>query len=125
MLIWKLKSYLDAHDITAYRLAQTADLSATTVYALARGKHERISLEVLDKVLGSLEKLSGKPVTLDDVLERQPDPEPTDAETKAWLEADLDPDLEAYDWGADGLPEGEPVRYVEGQGWVVGETKRA
>lgn len=111
MLKWTLKTYLETHGITAYRLAQTTDVSTTTIYDLARGKHERISLEVLDKVLGSLEKLTGQPVTPNDVLERHPDPEPMDDETRAWHAADLAPELEPYDWG-DTDPEtaGEPLR---------------
>lgn len=27
--------------------------------------------------------------------------------------------LEPYDWGPDGIPEGKPIRYVLGQGFIV------
>ncbi len=27
--------------------------------------------------------------------------------------------LDPYDWGPDGIPEGKPIRYVPGQGFVV------
>lgn len=43
-----------------------------------------------------------------------------------WLEADLDPYLEPYDWGdQDPMASGESVRYVPGVGWVVGEEEEA
>jgi len=46
-----------------------------------------------------------------------------DAETQAWLEADLAGDLPPYEWGAAGMPAGKPVTYVPGQGLVVEEGK--
>lgn len=125
MIKWTLKSYLDANDLSAYKLVQAAKVSPTTVYALARGDHERVSLEVLDKVLAGLERLTGRPATLTDVLDREPDPEPAeemDAETRAWMDAELAPPLEPYEWG-DVDPEtiGESVRYDPKKGWLVGE----
>jgi hypothetical protein len=44
-----------------------------------------------------------------------------DAETQEWLDADLGAELPAYDWGAGGIPQGQPVRYVPGVGLVVEE----
>ena len=125
MIKWTLKNYLDNNDLSAYKLVQAAKVSPTTVYALARGDHERVSLEVLDKVLAGLERLTGKPATLTDVLEREPDPEPQeeiDAETRAWLEVDLAPPLEPYEWG-DVDPEtiGEPVQFDPKKGWSKSE----
>ncbi len=73
MIKWTLKNYLEANDLSAYRLVQTAKVSPTTVYALARGDHERVSLEVLDKVLAGLEQLTGKPAEIGDLLVREPD----------------------------------------------------
>lgn len=43
-----------------------------------------------------------------------------DEESRAWLEADLGGDLPPYDWGKEGPPKGEPVRYVPGVGLVIG-----
>lgn len=71
---WRLKSYLDEHDLTPYALVRTAGVSPTTIYGIAQGKHERISLEVLDKVLWGLERLTGNSVEISDVLEREPLP---------------------------------------------------
>lgn len=51
-------------------------------------------------------------------------PEP-DAESRAWLDAPLAPPLEPFDWGPEGEPEGEPVRWDPEQGaYVVGEAGR-
>lgn len=43
----------------------------------------------------------------------------TDAETRAWLEADLSGALPPYEWGKSGPPQGQPVRYVPGVGLVI------
>lgn len=72
MVIWKLREYLDTHNVSAYALAKEADTSPTTIYALARGSHERVSLVVLDKVIEALEQLTGQRVSVSDLLEREP-----------------------------------------------------
>lgn len=48
------------------------------------------------------------------------DPE-LEAQDRAWLDSDLSGlgDLEPYDWGPGGPPEGKPVRYVPGEGFVI------
>lgn len=45
------------------------------------------------------------------------------SEDRAWLEADLTAPahLEPFDWGPAGVPDGQPVRFVPGRGFVVGE----
>lgn len=43
-----------------------------------------------------------------------------DAETQDWLDADLGGALPDYDWGEAGVPEGVPVRYVVGEGVMIG-----
>lgn len=121
MIKWTLKDYLQENELSAYRLVQVADVSPTTVYALARGTHERVSLEVLDKVLTALERLTGKPAEIGDLLAREADPVEMDDETKAWLDAELAPPLEEYDWGdvdPEALGEGH-LEYVAGEGFVV------
>lgn len=37
------------------------------------------------------------------------------------LKPSPEPLLEPYDWGPDGEPKGQPIRYVPGEGWKVGE----
>lgn len=44
-----------------------------------------------------------------------------DAETQAWMDADLVEELPPYDWGdVDPMTVGEAIRYEPGIGWVVG-----
>ncbi len=71
MLRWKLRDYLSNRGLSAYALTRTTDVAPNTVYALARGDSERVSLEVLDKVLAGLERLTGEPVSVTDLLERE------------------------------------------------------
>jgi transcriptional regulator with XRE-family HTH domain len=71
MVTWRLREYLNAHNVSAYALAKEADTSPTTIYALARGSHERVSLAVLDKVIEALEQLTGERVSVCDLLERE------------------------------------------------------
>ncbi|WP_216325977.1 helix-turn-helix domain-containing protein [Deinococcus aestuarii] len=118
-----LKRYLNTHGLTAYRLAQATEgrVSRRTVYALARGEVTRVDLGTLGAVITALEELTGEEVTPADLLAAVTVPEP-DTEAAEWAAADLMPDLEPYDWGEGGEPSGEPVRYVPGVGFVVGEA---
>lgn len=116
MLRWKLRAYLDRHNLSAYALTRVADVAPNTVYALARGESERISLEVFDKVLAGLEQLTGQSVGVADLLERAvngPEVNDLEAQTRGWHDADLSRlgEYEPCDWG-DSDPEtvGEPLR---------------
>jgi DNA-binding Xre family transcriptional regulator len=71
MVTWKLREYLDRHEVSAYALAQATDLAPSTVYALARGRQRRTDLDVLDKVIEALEQLTGERVSVCDLLERE------------------------------------------------------
>ncbi len=71
MVTWKLREYLDRHEVSAYALTKVTDLAPSTVYALARGAQGRVDLEVLDKVLSALEGLTGERVSVCDLLERE------------------------------------------------------
>ena len=73
MVTWKLRNYLDEHNVSAYALLKATDLAPSTVYALARGDQTRVDLGVLDKVIGGLEALTGRAVTFDDLLAREAD----------------------------------------------------
>ncbi len=68
---WKLKSYLEEHDLTPHQLALESKLSANTIYPMARGKAERVSLQTLDKVAAALDNLTGQRVSVCDLLERE------------------------------------------------------
>jgi excisionase family DNA binding protein len=68
---------------------------------------------------------------IDPWLERRPPAPPEkkaepemDAETRAWLEADLEGDLPPYEWGeVDPLSVGQSVRYVSGVGLVIDDEE--
>ncbi len=98
-----LDRYLLQNKLTAYRLSKEVAGKAAqgSVYALARGeKVKRVDLETLSQVMQALTRLTGQPVTPNDLLEVIEEPvEEMDAEAKAWLQADLAPPLEPYDWG--------------------------
>lgn len=103
MLKWKLRDYLDRHNLSAYALTRAADVAPNTVYALARGDSERISLEVFDKVLAGLEKLTGEPVNVADLLEREREHEPVESRlTAAGVPYTGD---EETDWWLDNQPD--------------------
>lgn len=97
---WTLKSYLDRHNLTPHQLALEAKLSVNTVYPMARGQAERISLQTIDRVISALRSLTGERVDIADLLAYGPE-ETLDAETRAWHDSDLSRlgEYEPYDWG--------------------------
>lgn len=50
--------------------------------------------------------------------QRAEDPE-LDTEAEAWMDGELAPDLDPYDWGPDGPPRAKPVLYEPGVGFVI------
>lgn len=66
---WKVNQLLEAHNITPYRLAKDAGLSNTTVYAIVNGESENLQGKVLDRLLSTLEDLTGKRLHIQDVVE--------------------------------------------------------
>jgi DNA-binding Xre family transcriptional regulator len=70
---WKVKPMLEAYNITPYRLAKDSGLSNTTVYAIVNGESENLQGRVLDKLLGTLEDLTGKKLRIQDVVEWERD----------------------------------------------------
>lgn len=68
---WTLKDYLTQHNLTAYQLAKATGLSVNTIYPLARGEAQRVSLDTLQTVLDALDNLTGKRVDVSDLLERE------------------------------------------------------
>ena len=122
---WRFKNFLADHDLKPAAVVQAAEgrLSRNSIYTLARGA-EAVRFETLDVLVPVLRQLTGKDVEISDLLVWEPDPVPQmDAETRAWMEADLAPPLEPYEWGPEGPPKGNPVRYVAGQGWMVYEDE--
>lgn len=120
-----LKDYLEAHGLTAYRLAEQAKgrVSRGTVYALARGSAGGVSLGTLGAVMTALEELTGREVTPADLLEAVTLPEP-DQETQAWMDVDASRlgEFEPYDFqGRDPYTLGEPVRVTPDGHILIGE----
>lgn len=68
---WKLKELLERENVTAYQLAKQTGLSVNTIYPLARGEARRISLDTLQTVTEALDGLTGKRVSVCDLLERE------------------------------------------------------
>ena len=59
-----LGSYLEQHNITAYRLVKEVEgrVAPNTVYALARRPAQRIDLTTVGVLMKALEQLTGKKV---------------------------------------------------------------
>jgi DNA-binding Xre family transcriptional regulator len=66
---WRIRAFLDANNITPYRLWKESGLARQTVYTLAHDRGDRVDLGTLGAVLSTLEKLVSRPVELADVLE--------------------------------------------------------
>lgn len=69
---WKLETTLRQHRQTPLALARASGLTKTTVYNIVNAKAQAVEIETLDKLLAGLEKLIGKPMSISDVIERQP-----------------------------------------------------
>ena len=80
MLQLNLSSFLERHAISAYRVVKetSGQLAPNTVYDLARKPARRIDLRTVGEVLNALERITGTPVTINDLLERVPEVESTD-----------------------------------------------
>lgn len=65
-----LGDFLRAEGLTAYKLAAAGRgmVSRNAVYALARGEADRVDLGTLSKLAALLEQLTGKRITLGDLM---------------------------------------------------------
>ena len=72
-LRWKLKEVLEKADITPYRFIQESGLSASTDYRITGGRTEGVQGKVLDDILGTLHRLTGKAFGPSDVIHWQPE----------------------------------------------------
>lgn len=66
---WKIRSYLESHNLTPYRLWRESGLAQRTVYTLAHDKGDRADLGTLGTLIATLEKLTGETLTPNDLLE--------------------------------------------------------
>jgi hypothetical protein len=74
MIIWKLKPFLEHHNISAYALAKQVapKLASNTVYSLVRETPKRVDMESLEMILIALKELTGKKVDIPQLLEYKP-----------------------------------------------------
>lgn len=89
-IVWRLKPYLERNAITPHKLALEAGISPPNLYTLMRGEGAKnVSRATLAKLIGALTRLTGQPVTPNDLLEiiDTPAPAQMDSETKNWLDA--------------------------------------
>lgn len=72
---WKLREFLDAHDITPHQLALEIEskLSQRSVYSLANARTSGVRFDTLETIIPALRELTGKPVNVQDLLEYQDD----------------------------------------------------
>ena len=66
---WKVKAYLEAHNLTPYRLRKESGLAQGTVYRLVNGDTVNLNAATLDATIKTLRKLTGEHVDISDVLE--------------------------------------------------------
>ncbi len=65
---WRLREYLSEKGITVYRLSEESGVPKNTLYNLTNKKPARIDLTTLNAVLPALERLTGSPVELTELL---------------------------------------------------------
>lgn len=122
----RLPEYLARHRIKPIAVVRAAEGRASqgAIYALTRGDTQRIDLNTLAVVMDALERVTGRPVGFDDLLERR-EPQPqhdTDPDPALWLAAGLSSleKIEPYDWAEGEADEGTPLAFEEGKGWASG-----
>ena len=66
---WKVKEFLDSVGKTPYSLWKASGLSRNQTYAICNGKQDGLRFDGMTKLIQGLEKLTGKTVTPNDLLE--------------------------------------------------------
>jgi hypothetical protein len=94
-LVWKLPGYLRRHQLTRYQLMRALGENKGRIAYRWSELPQRLDTEVLAELLSALEKLTGRPVEVADILEYQREPESRfEAETAMWLETNAEDTLE-------------------------------
>jgi hypothetical protein len=76
-LRWRLQEFINSHNdtegkrLTINRVVIASGLKPNTVYPIARGTSKQANLESVDQILAGLSKLTGRAVTLGEILEHQ------------------------------------------------------
>ena len=66
---WKVKEFLQAHNITPYRLMKESGLSQGTAYRLANNNFNSVNADIIDALIRALRSLTGRKVNVQDLLE--------------------------------------------------------
>jgi hypothetical protein len=131
-LVWKLPQYLRRHRVTRYQLMQELGENRGRIAYRWSEMPQRIDTEVLLELMSALEKLTGQPVEVTDILDYQNQPETrVEAEAAVWLETNAEDTLERLEsleanlsikekksWQK-AIQRAKPARYIPGQGVVV------
>lgn len=75
MLRWKLRDTMDALGVTRYALQKDTGIAMNTIRAMYDGETQRPDLALLDRVIRALRRMSGRELSLGDVLEFIPEQE--------------------------------------------------
>ena len=120
----RLPEFLARHRVKPIAIVQAANGEASqgAIYALTRGDAKRVDLNTLAVVMDALERVTGKPVTFEDVLERREPQQDPEKDPALWLATGVRTleQVEPYDWAEDEANEGTPLNFEEGKGWGVG-----
>jgi len=65
---WTIRTILERHSITPYRLMKESGLSQGTVYRLVNGDSRGLNSETLDRVMTVLRRLTGEDLQIADLL---------------------------------------------------------
>ena len=110
---FKLEPLLRRHNKSVLALVKASGLAKTTVYNLVNNRAKAVELETLSKLIDGLERLIGKTITFDDVLEKEP------RERNALLD-DLLKNAKPFYWDelSKQLPDLTPEEKAEGEAFV-------
>ena len=71
MIRWRLKETIDSLGITRYALQKESGVAMNTIRTMNEGDTKRPDLEVLDNLIATHERMTGKPFEISDLLEYQ------------------------------------------------------
>lgn len=66
---WKLKEYLEGQNLSVYQLWKATGLSKTGTYKIVNNQVKGLEFDALGRIISALEKLTGRTVEPNDVLE--------------------------------------------------------
>ena len=69
---WTLDATLKRYAKNPHALVQASGLAKTTVYSIVNGETTSVELKTLEKLVNGLEQLTGEPMSIEDILKREP-----------------------------------------------------